>query len=165
MAVRKTRSRHVALGLAVITCSVIIGWNVGGAWLWRSLVPAFRPVPLRVVFSNDAGGPVTLKSIRVGAQHYALNFVLPERATHGNFFFDFPQQGYVAEIEVEYTWGVMKDVEPISFKSDARRDGECELGVVFGTVAGASGCGPLMDADSVPWEPDLNGPATKAPAQ
>jgi hypothetical protein len=145
---------RAAIGLLVFACVLVIGWKVGGAWLWRCLVPAGEPVPLRVLFSNDSGGPVRLQSLTIEAQRYVLDFDLPRRLDHGSFLYDFAQEGYVAEVAVAYTQGG-GPVQAFSFKADARRDGECELRMTFDPAPAASGCGPMTNVDSVPWEPEV----------
>jgi hypothetical protein len=154
--------KHPVTMLFLIALGAIGVWNLGGAYLWRSLARPIEAVPLRLLFANEGAASIKLLTIRLGAEQHTLDFDLPPRSTQGSFFLDFAQRNYVEQIEVVFRSSAAAEAKSVSLTTDARRHGECESHVSFGKdISGTvtvSECERMQDTDSVPWDPMENGP-------
>jgi hypothetical protein len=154
---------YLLLQRLVVACAVFLlvaytAWNLGGGWLWRTVVPPRQAVHLRLIFSNETHGSVALTAVTVGTKSNITNIDLPKLEDQVRIFFDFVQADYIEPVEVQYRVGAERTSRRVAFTSDARSYGECELEITIEGAAHASTCG-LIDPDgSVRWNAGLFAP-------
>ena len=161
-----TRTRRWSLLRRLVSGGVIawivatVGWQLGGGWVWRSLVPPGQPVHLRLFFSNETHEPARLIAVTVAGKPNVTSLDLPKREDGEIVILDFGQAGYVAPIEVEVCVGSAATPRRAAFVADARSRGECGMELsIDGTAIRASACGAVLTEGAPDWDTWMFGPA------
>jgi len=136
------------------------GWQLGGGWVWRSLVPPRQPVHLRLFISNETHEPARVIAVTVAGKPNVTSIDLPKREDGEIALLDFIQAGYVAPIELEVCVGSEPTPRRAAFVADASSRGECGLVLsIDRTAIRASACGAVLANGAPDWDSWMFGPA------